>query len=162
VGFYSQLIYLARDGSISLDSHLLNRPPPRPCNWWRSSNSNWISGCSGGAGTSPWGEVRRGGGGGRGRACPRTPPLGRAPGGAERWAAAGRRCWRQLRQVSRPDSAGVRGDLVGFVAVVASVVRGRLVVVSWGLWGSPGRRPLAQGLRSDPPRDSEMRGFCRS
>jgi len=52
--------------------------------------------------------------------------------------------------------------LVGFVAVVASVVRGGLVVVRWRLGGSPGRRPLAQGLRPDPPRDSEMRGFCMS
>jgi hypothetical protein len=78
-------------------------------------------------------------------------PLGRVPGGAERWAAAGRRCWRQLRQVSRPDSAGVRGDLVGFVAVVASVVRGGLVVVRWGLgvsWSPPARPGASIGSSS--------------
>lgn len=69
---------------------------------------------------------RRRGEGGR---CVRR----RASSSAHHWAgsrpgrSSGRRCWRQLRQVSQPDSAGVRGDLVGLVvAVVASVVGGRL------------------------------------
>lgn len=86
---------------------------------------------------------RRRGEGGR---CVRR----RASSSAHHWAgsrpgrSSGRRCWRQLRQVSQPDSAGVRGDLVGLVvAVVASVVGGRLrcgeVGDSRGPWSPPAR-----------------------
>jgi hypothetical protein len=92
------------------------------------------------------------------RRRPRVASLGTKPAWSERWAAAG---WRQLRQVSWPGFRGCVFELPGggFRRLRCGGCFG-----GWGRlagWGGGGgsprspRRPLAQGPRSDPPREWE-------